>query len=281
MKAIEVENVTYRYPLAKENILEDISFSIDKGEFVALTGRNGSGKTTVCNVLRGFIPSFHKGHFKGNVLINGKNIMEMSMGEIAVQVGFVFQNPFIQVSGIKNSVFSEVAYGLENLGLPADEMVERVNKILHELKIDDLREKHPVELSGGQRQRVALASILVMDPDILIIDEPTSQLDPESTEKVFEIIKLLKEKKKTIVLVEHKIDLISEYADRVILIDDKRIGYDDLAKNVLTNKEVLSHGVNLPQVAKLGIQFEERTGEKLEYIPSTLKDAVDVIKKYI
>lgn len=281
MKALEVKNVSYKYPIAQENVLENISFSIDKGEFVAIVGRNGCGKTTLCNILRGFIPSFHKGTFTGNVLIHEKNINDMSMGEIAVEIGFVFQNPFIQVSGIKHSVFNEIAYGLENLGVAREEIIVRTNRILDELKMNDLRDQHPVQLSGGQRQRVALASVLVMDPDILIIDEPTSQLDPQSTEKVFEIIKLLKERNKTIILVEHKIDLISEYADRVILIDNKKIVFDDLAKNVLTKKEVMSYGVNLPQVAKLGIRFTEETGNKLDYIPSVLKDAVTVFRKYL
>lgn len=281
MKALEVKNVSYKYPIAQENVLENISFSIDKGEFVAIIGRNGCGKTTLCNILRGFIPSFHKGTFTGSVLINEKDINDMSMGEIAVEIGFVFQNPFIQVSGIKHSVFNEIAYGLENLGVAREEIIERTNRILDELKMNDLRDQHPVQLSGGQRQRVALASVLVMDPDILIIDEPTSQLDPQSTEKVFEIIKLLKERNKTIILVEHKIDLISEYADRVILIDKKKIVFDDLAKNVLIKKEVMSYGVNLPQVAKLGIRFTEETGNKLDYIPSVLKDAVAVFRKYL
>lgn len=281
MKALEVKNVSYKYPIAQENVLENISFSINKGEFVAIVGRNGCGKTTLCNILRGFIPSFHKGTFTGSVLINEKDINDMSMGEIAVEIGFVFQNPFIQVSGIKHSVFNEIAYGLENLGVTREEIIERTNRILDELKMNDLRDQHPVQLSGGQRQRVALASILVMDPDILIIDEPTSQLDPQSTEKVFEIIKLLKERNKTIILVEHKIDLISEYADRVILIDNKKIVFDDLAKNVLIKKEVMSYGVNLPQVAKLGIRFTEETDNKLDYIPSVLKDAVAVFRKYL
>lgn len=280
MKALEVIDVTYKYPISKENVLENITFSIDKGEFVAIVGRNGSGKTTLCNILRGFIPSFHKGKFKGNVFINGKNVDEMSMGEIALEVGFVFQNPFIQVSGVKNSVLNEVAYGLENLGVPRDEILSRTNKILDDLKISDLRDKHPAELSGGQSQRVAIASVLVMDPDILIIDEPTSQLDPQGTEEVFETIKLLKENNKTIVLVEHKIDLISEYADRIIVLNNKKILFDDSTKNVLTNKEIMSYGINLPQVSKLGIKFEKATKEKLDDIPTTLKDAIVVFSKF-
>ncbi len=199
MISVEIKNVTYRYPLGKENVFENISFKVEKGEFLALIGKNGSGKTTLCNILRGFIPDFHKGDFSGEVFINGRDLHSMTMGEIAVLVGFVFQNPFTQISGVKTDVFSEVAYGLENLGVPREEMIERVEKILKELNVNDLRDKHPAELSGGQRQRIALASVLVMDPEILIIDEPTSQLDPQSTEQVFEIIKLLKEKNKTVI----------------------------------------------------------------------------------
>ncbi len=281
MKALEVRNVSYRYPIGKSTVLEDISLTVDRGDFVAVIGRNGSGKTTLCNILRGFIPGFHKGKFQGEVFVEGRNIDEMSMGEIAIKIGFVFQNPFIQVSGVKKTVFNEVAYGLENLGIERDEIIPRVTSILEELKISELADKHPIDLSGGQRQRIALASVLVMDPDILIIDEPTSQLDPQGTEKVFEIIRLLKEKNKTIILVEHKMDLISEYANRVILLDDKRIIFDDKTENVLTNEAVPNHGVNLPQIAKVGLAYEKRTGKKLKRIPTTIDNAVSVFKELL
>lgn len=278
MAVLELKDVTFKYQLAKETILENISFSIEKGEFVALVGRNGVGKTTLCSIMRGLIPTFHTGTMSGQVLLNGLDISEMSIGDIALHVGFVFQNPFVQVSGVKQTVFEEVAYGLENLGVERSEIIRRVEEMLVQLNIDHLRFKHPMQLSGGQSQRVALASVLVMDPEILIIDEPTSQLDPQGTEEVFETIRLLKERKKTIILVEHKVDWVAEYADRVIVINDKRIVKDASAKEVFSDPMLLKTGNNLPQVALLALKLRELGKIDFEKIPTTLDEAVKQLK---
>ena len=138
---------------------------------------------------------FYKGEVKGEVLVEGKNINEYG-GELSQKIGFVFQNPFTQISGVKDTVFEEVAYGLENFGVPVEEIERRVIEVMKMTNIESLAEKNPFELSGGQMQRVALASVIVLEPDILIIDEPTSQLDPEGTESVFAIIKAMKDKQK-------------------------------------------------------------------------------------
>ncbi|MEH7014851.1 ABC transporter ATP-binding protein, partial [Neobacillus niacini] len=135
--------------------------------------------------------------------IDGKDIREWDMGELAQKIGFVFQNPFTQISGVKDTVFNEIAFGLENLGVDVDVIIQKVQDVIELLGIDYLRDKNPQELSGGQKQRVALASIIVMEPEILVIDEPTSQLDPRGTEEVFKIIELMKLKGKTIILAEH------------------------------------------------------------------------------
>lgn len=280
MSLLEVKNVTYKYPIGKQNVLEDISFTIEKGEFVSIIGKNGSGKTTLCNILRGLIPHTHGGKMQGEVLLNGKSFTEIGMGELSRQIGFVFQNPFIQISGVKETVFDEVAYGLENLGVPREEIIERVETMIELLKIEDLKEKHPAMLSGGQRQRIALASVLVMEPEVLIIDEPTSQLDPQGSQEVFEIIELMKKKNKTIILVEHKMDLIAEFSDRIILIDDKKIIYNDLTKNILSKKEIMDYGVLMPQAALLAIRYEAETGKKLHHTPITLDEAVAAFSEF-
>ncbi len=274
---LELKNVGFKYIIGKEKVFEDISLKIYEGEFVSIIGKNGSGKTTLCNILRGFIPHLESGTLTGEVLLNEKSIPEMTLGYLAEEIGYIFQNPFIQNSGIKETVYEEIGFGLENLGIPRDEMIRRIDNIIKLLKIEDLQDKHPAELSGGQRQRVAIASILAMDPDILIIDEPTSQLDPKGTEEIFEIIKLLKEEKKTIILVEHKIDLVAEYSDRVILLGDKKIIFDGPTREIFSNEEVLHHGTNLPQVAKLGIKYSKEV-KKLDKIPTVLSEAVDVFK---
>ena len=274
---LSLKDVEFKYLIGKEKVFDGISLDIYEGEFVAISGKNGSGKTTLCNILRGFIPHLNTGTLKGDILLRGESIPDMNLSELADKIGYIFQNPFIQNSGIKETVFEEIGFGLENLGVPRPEMKKRIEDIIKLLKIEDLQMKHPAELSGGQRQRVAIASILAMDPKVLIIDEPTSQLDPQGTEEIFEIIKLLKEQKKTIILVEHKIDQVAEYADRVILLGDKKIIFDGPTKEVFANEEVMAHGTNLPQVAKLGIRYSKEV-KKLEKIPTVLKDAVKIFK---
>lgn len=272
---MECKNVTYTYPLADEPSIRNVSLNIEEGKFYGIVGENGSGKTTLCAILRGFAPSFYQGDIQGEVLVYGKPIGEYG-GELATKIGYVFQNPFTQISGVKETVFEEVAYGLENFGVPVEEIVERVEAIMKLTHIDSLAEKNPLELSGGQMQRVALASVLVLEPDILIIDEPTSQLDPQGTESVFEIIKMMKDKKKTIILVEHKIDLIAEYADEVLVLrGGKLIAGGDKAQ-VLSDISLMEQGVQLPQMAILGNRLKEK-GFPISEIPVTEKRAVEII----
>ncbi len=272
---MECKNVTYTYPLADESSIRNVSLNIEEGKFYGIVGENGSGKTTLCAILRGFAPSFYQGDIQGEVLVYGKPIGEYG-GELATKIGYVFQNPFTQISGVKETVFEEVAYGLENFGVPVEEIVERVEAIMKLTHIDSLAEKNPLELSGGQMQRVALASVLVLEPDILIIDEPTSQLDPQGTESVFEIIKMMKDKKKTIILVEHKIDLIAEYADEVLVLrGGKLIAGGDKAQ-VLSDISLMEQGVQLPQMAILGSRLKEK-GFPISEIPVTEKRAVEII----
>lgn len=272
---MECKNVTYTYPLADEPSIRNVSLSIEEGKFYGVVGENGSGKTTLCAILRGFAPSFYQGDIQGEVLVYGKPIGEYG-GELATKIGYVFQNPFTQISGVKETVFEEVAYGLENFGVPVEEIVERVEAIMKLTHIDSLAEKNPLELSGGQMQRVALASVLVLEPDILIIDEPTSQLDPQGTESVFEIIKMMKDKKKTIILVEHKIDLIAEYADEVLVLKGGRLIAGGDKAQVLSDMSLMEQGVQLPQMAILGSRLKEK-GFPISEIPVTEKHAVEII----
>ena len=277
-KAIEFKNVTYHYPLTDKPAIKNMSLTIEKGKFYGVVGENGSGKTTFCNLIRGFAPSFYKGDLSGDVLIYGKPTTEYDEGDLALNIGYVFQNPFNQISGVKDTVFEEVAFGLENFGVPVDEIEERVTKVMKLTKIEHLAEKNPFDLSGGQQQRAALASIIVLEPDILVIDEPTSQLDPEGTESVFEIISAMKANKKTIVLVEHKVDLIAEYADEVIALKDGEVIKSGPTQEVLTDMSLLEQGIQLPQVAVFGNELIQK-GVKLDFIPITLQQAKNQIEK--
>jgi energy-coupling factor transporter ATP-binding protein EcfA2 len=277
---IELKNVIYSYPLTNAPAIKNVSLKIEEGKFYGVIGKNGSGKTTLCSLIRGFAPSFFKGELEGEVLLYDKPVSEYEEGELALHIGYIFQNPFNQISGVKETVFEEVAFGLENFGVPVDEIEERVNAIMKLTKIDHLAEQNPFELSGGQQQRLALASILVLEPDIMVIDEPTSQLDPEGTESVFEIIAALKKAKKTVILVEHKVDLIAEYCDEVFVMSDGELIKSGDKREVLTDISLLEQGVQLPQMAILGDRLIKR-GSELDYIPITQQEAKDVIEKLI
>lgn len=269
---IELKNVSFKYELQEEKTIKNLDLYVKQGEFVGIIGKNGSGKTTLCNIIRGIIPDFVQGTITGSISIDNKNIDHIERGEMAELVGFVFQNPFSQISGIKKTVFEEIAYGLENLGVPREEIRQRVTDVIKLLKIEDLQDKNPNELSGGQSQRVAIASIIVMNPKLLIFDEPTSQLDPLGTEEIFDILKLLKSQNKTIILVEHKIDLIAEYADRVVVMDDGEIIFNGETHEVLSNDKIEQHNVSMPIVSKLTYKLNEEKPGFFKNIPITLDE---------
>jgi energy-coupling factor transport system ATP-binding protein len=280
MSMITIKNLSYQYPIVETDVLHDININIEKGVFYAVIGSNGAGKTTLCNVIRGFIPHFYKGDLRGEILIEGKDIRNWELGDLSQKIGYVFQNPFTQISGVKETVFEEIAFGLENLGLEVEIIKEKVENVLKMLEIEYLREKNPFELSGGQKQRVALASIIVMEPDILVIDEPTSQLDPQGTEEVFKIIELMKNKGKTIILVEHKMELIAEYADHIILIQDGKVVKQGLTKDILSDEETLQYGSALPQYALFGIEMRNQNMD-LGTIPLTEKQSISLVKQWM
>ncbi|WP_306479003.1 energy-coupling factor ABC transporter ATP-binding protein [Finegoldia magna] len=269
---IELKNVSFKYELQEEKTIKNLDLYVKQGEFVGIIGKNGSGKTTLCNIIRGIIPDFVQGTITGDISIDNKNIDDIERGEMAELVGFVFQNPFSQISGIKKTVFEEIAYGLENLGVPREEIRQRVTDVIKLLKIEDLQDKNPNELSGGQSQRVAIASIIVMNPKVLIFDEPTSQLDPLGTEEIFDILKLLKSQNKTIILVEHKIDLIAEYADRVVVMDDGKIIFNGETHEVLSNDKIEQHNVSMPIVSKLAYKLNEEKSGFFKKVPITLDE---------
>ena len=279
MDYLKLENVNYKYPLEEKNTLQNINIEIKKGEFWAVIGKNGSGKTTLCNILRRFVPDFYKGELTGKITLEGKELKDYSQKEIVQKIGFVFQNPFTQISGVKNTVFEEIAYGLENLGIERETIISEVEKILKLLEIEKLRDKNPYNLSGGQKQRVALASIIAMNPDILVIDEPTSQLDPKGTEDIFKIINLMANEGKTIILVEHKLELIAEYAENILVLDEGEIILSGKANEVLNNKILLEKEIGMTQYSMLAYKLEKARKIELEEIPITKEKTVELLKK--
>ena len=167
MSEIIVENLRYRYPHAKELALDGLNFSIEKGEFIGVIGENGAGKSTLSQAIMGLVPQFYKGAYGGKVIVDGIEAGKTPVSQLCGHVGLVFQNPFNQLSGAKDNVYEEVAFGMQNLGIPAEEMKERVENALKLLDIWQYRDRNPFDLSGGQMQRVAIASVLVMPADLL------------------------------------------------------------------------------------------------------------------
>lgn len=276
MDSIKITDLSYRYPTAEEEVLRHVSLTVKKGELCAIVGANGSGKTTLCNAIRGFVPKFYKGEISGEVLVNGKDVQKEDIGSTALEVGFVFQNPFTQISGIADTVYEELAFGLENMGIDPTEINERIEKMMKLTKIEEFRDRDPYQLSGGQQQRVALASILVMGQDILVIDEPTSQLDPQSTDDVFEMIQLMKNMGKTIVLVEHKMEQIAEYADHVVVMDKGKIVLEGTAKEVFSNPKCMEYHTRLPQSTKIAMELRKE-GIPFQEIPVTVDETIQIL----
>lgn len=279
MGAVTLTNLSFSYEGSEGvNVLQDISLDIEEGEFVSIIGANGMGKTTLCNAIRGFVPKFYKGDFVGTVKLHGRDIADVGIGELAKEVGFVFQNPFTQMSGTTTSVYEELAYGLGSLGLPRDEIRTRVDEMVLLAHLEDLVTRDPFQLSGGQQQRVALASILVMAQDILVIDEPTSQLDPQSTDDVFELIARMKEAGRTIILVEHKMEHVADFSDRVVLVDKGRIALQGTPREVFADPRTVELGTRLPQPLALARQIRE-AGVEIPGDPLTTEELVDSLRR--
>jgi energy-coupling factor transporter ATP-binding protein EcfA2 len=250
MPIVNLQDVTYHYPLSQQPALHQLSFQVEQGEFVAIIGPNGAGKSTLCYLLSGFIPHFFKGELKGKVEVAGVETSQSSLDKWVRNVGLTFQNPFNQISGAKYSVFEEIAFGLENMGVPRAEMQERVQNAMALTGIRDLADRSPYSLSGGQQQRVALTSILVMEPKVLVLDEPTSQMDPIGTREVFGVIKQMAARGMTVIMVEHKIEWVAAFADRVVALYEGAILADGEPGSVLTHPDLLAKNFGLSRYTR-------------------------------
>ncbi len=242
---IALEHVTYSYPATSAPVLRNISLAIPIGQFCGVIGANGAGKSTLAYTLSGLVPHFYHGTLNGEVIIDGRKTATTPLSELVLSVGLVSQNPFNQISGTKFTVREEIAFGLENLGIAREEMRERVQIMMERMGIRALADRSPLSLSGGQMQRVAIASLLVMQPKVLVLDEPTSQLDPIGSREVFAAIRALAADQTTVVMIEHKLEWVAEFADRVIVLTAGQIVADGKPVDVLTDDSLSACGVGL------------------------------------
>ncbi len=248
---LELHAESYRYPGYARSVLRDVSLSIADGETVGLVGRNEAGKSTLCLVASGLAPASVGGELRGTLTINGEAMAGLATYELAERVVVGFQNPNTQRSGITATVFEEVALGPMNLGLPLAETVERTWAALRLLRLDAIAERHPVRLSGGQAQLVGIASLLAMRPGHVILDEPTAQLDPAGTRLVSHALRELADAGTSLLVAEHKTDLLDDLCQRTIVLDDGHIVLDGPTADVFADPILLGLGVEPPARVRL------------------------------
>jgi len=247
MKAVSVRDLGWKYAGRNNFAIEHIDLDIEENTFTSVVGPNEHGKTTLVSCIKGLIPNSFHGVWRGTVEIFGENMRQMSSQKLADDIGFVFADPEAQFTSM--TVEEELVFGLENIGLQITEVEERLKWVTEIAMIGDLLDKPPYEISGGQKQRVAIASVLAMKPRIMILDEPTSMLDPLGKDFIFEILtNLKKEQDLTIIVVEHNIEQVAPLSDQLILMYDGHVAKDAPTTEFFEDSEFLvEHGINPPQ----------------------------------
>ncbi|MFX1346391.1 MAG: energy-coupling factor ABC transporter ATP-binding protein [Promethearchaeota archaeon] len=277
MDLIRFEDFSFRYKGNEEYALKSIDLKIEEDNFILLCGETGSGKTTLIRCMNGLIPQFYSGFYKGKVYVNEKNTSNTPIAELSTDVGIVFQNPENQL--ISMNVEHEIAFGLENLGIPSNEIAKKIEESASLTEIEHILDKAPFELSGGEQQRVAIASILVLEPKVLILDEPTALLDPYMAKKIIRLIKDIQvDRNLTIIISEHRLDLILSFAEQIILMRNGEVIEHDSRDDVLNGINFQNLKLNKPVIYTI---FHKLKNEKLFpcKIPASIPDAIDSIKK--
>lgn len=276
MSIIQVENLTFTYRGSTEPALKEVSLSVEPGEFVGLIGPTGAGKSTLCWALVGVVPQILRGTLEGSVSVNGRNPTREPVAEIAQAVGLVQQDAEAQL--LMTDIEKEIVFPLENLSLPRAEISRRLEAVLDLVKLREDRLRHPYYLSGGQKQRVAVAAVLAMQPEILVLDEATSELDPLGGEEVLELAVQLKAQGKTIILVEHNIDELAKHADRIVVMDHAQKVREGSAQEILTDVPFLNQlGIYPPQVTQVAYELARR-GLFAGPLPLTLEAGLEAFQ---
>jgi energy-coupling factor transport system ATP-binding protein len=254
---IDIKEFSFKYKSGEKPALSIKNLSIEKGDFVGIIGNSGAGKSTFTYAINGVIPHHFEGDFYGEVRVKGLDTVEASPTELAMSVGSVFQD--IDGQMVSSVVEDEILFGLENFGVPHNEIENRISDILAMVGIEDLRYRNISTLSGGQKQKVAISAVVALMPDILVLDEPTAELDPQSSLQIYNMLKMLNEKLgMTIIVVEQKIMLLSEFSKRLLVLDSGEIYLDGTPKEVLNDTSKLTRiGVNCPRVASLANNLAE------------------------
>jgi energy-coupling factor transport system ATP-binding protein len=275
MPIIEINDVTFKYRGSKTPALNNFSLSIEPGEFVGILGPTGAGKSTLCWVIVGVAPQILLGKLSGSVLVKGLKSNKTPIADITQIVGLVQQDAEAQL--LMTDIEKEIVFPLENLRLPREEIDRRLNYVLDLVNLRENRFRHPFYLSGGQKQRVAVAAALAMEPEVLILDEATSELDPVGAEEVHDLAGSLKKQGKTIIMVEHNIDELTKHADRIVIINEGEKVKDGPTREVLGDVDYLhSLGLYPPQVTQVAYGLKQRGHDILSF-PLTHEESLEVI----
>src|SRR4026209_1387596 len=264
-----IQNLSFQYRTRPEAAIENISFELQRGEMLLIAGSSGCGKTTLARCINGLIPRSYRGKRDGQVLLHGKEVAEMPIAEVSQTVGTLLQDPERQI--VASNVYNEIAFGPENLGMPREEILSRVENAMKRLNIEYLRDRETFNLSGGEKQKVALAGLLAMNPSILLLDEPLASLDPASAYEALEAFRSLADEGKTVVLIEHRVeDAITARPDGLLYMEAGQVKYLGPIKDLPV--EINHREVKLPAewVVKRVLQSGEKV-EKPEFAPNTVK----------
>ncbi|HVN55147.1 MAG TPA: energy-coupling factor transporter ATPase [Anaerolineaceae bacterium] len=273
---IQFNDVSYHYPRGKRWVVTHLNLAIQRGEFVALMGENGAGKSTVCQMINGIIPNSIGGRLLGQALVNGMDTTQVSIAQLATKVGIVLEDPETQL--FTTSVLGEVAFGPENLNLPVKEIHERVKWALEVVRLSGYEDRLPTALSGGQKQRLAIAANITMRPDILVLDEATSQLDPVGVEEVLSVVRELNQKYgMTILMATDASEMIARLMDRVVILDQGKLIADGTPRQIFANAKLFNQVmIRAPQVSQLA-NWLTSSGHPLPQFPITVEEAKEGI----
>ncbi|MEN2974367.1 MAG: ABC transporter ATP-binding protein [Candidatus Caldarchaeales archaeon] len=268
------------YAGSSEWSLRGINLEIGEGEFVLLAGKSGCGKSTLLRCFNGLIPHFYEGEMEGEVIVCGLDTRSHSPSILSQYAGMVFQNPDNQLFAL--NVEADIAFALENLSMPRDEIRERVDWAIKVMGIEELRDKSPNELSGGQKQKVAIASILAMRPRIILLDEPTSSLDPLSAKQLIDAIAELNYKYRiTVIIAEHRLDMLLPYVNRLIVMNDGRVVLQGDPREILGKFDVMPYGVPVPRVVRVAQQLKSfLNGMMSSRMPLSVDELVREIRRW-
>lgn len=244
---VSLRDITFAYATGIGQALNGVTLDVPAGQICGVVGRAGAGKSTLCALLAGFIPQFYRGTVSGRAQVNSRDVIGLPVADLVRDVGLVGSNPFSQISGSRFTVFEEVAFGLENLGLPREEIHARADWALGVMELGELRERSPYALSGGQQQRLVLAATLALRPPVLVLDEPTAQLDPYATEQLAELLRALARAGTTIVFAEHRLEWAATLAERVVVLDGGQIAAHGPTAQVLSDRLLLERGIGWPR----------------------------------